>query len=448
VLLDRLLAQAAARGLVKARMRTRTDSTHVLAAVRTLNRIELVGETLRAALNALAAAAPDWLRAVAPPEWHQRYDERVEESRLPPSDAARERYLHTAGADGAALLAAVAAPDAPPELRALPAVDVLRRVWARHYARDPADAESDDGTARAVGALRLRTKGELAHAPRAPESPYDAGAGYQNKRSVAWVGYAVHVSETCDPGAPRLVTHVDTTPAGRTEATRVDAIHAALAAKGLLPAEHLADGAYISGALIARSARTHGVALFGPTKPGSAWQRREGGLTADAFQIDWARERVICPAGHASTRWRAYDSPGHGRHGHGTPPRDPFVRVGFAKRTCQACPLQARCVRSPRTGRQLLLPMQGDHAALAAARARFASREGRAAYAARAGVEGTISQAVRACDLRRARYRGLAKTHVQAVATAAALNLARLDAWLAQRPLGPTRVSRFARLAA
>ncbi len=246
MLLDWLLSHAAARGLVKARMRTRTDSTHVLAAVRVLNRIELVGETLRAALNALAAAAPEWLRAVAPPEWHQRYDHRVEESRLPPSDAARERYLRTAGADGAALLAAVDAPDAPPGLRELPAVDVLRRVWARHYARDPGGDEdgSDD-----AGAVRLRTAAELKRAPRAAESPYDADAGYQNKRSVAWVGYAVHasgeaVSETCAPGAPRLVTHVDTTPAGRAEATQVEAIHAALAAKGLLPAEHLADGAY------------------------------------------------------------------------------------------------------------------------------------------------------------------------------------------------------------
>ncbi len=238
LLLDRLLEHAAARGLVKARMRTRTDSTHVLAAVRVLNRIELVGETLRAALNALAAAAPEWLRAVAPAEWHQRYDHRVEESRLPPSDAARERYLRTAGADGAALLAAVDAPDAPPGLRELPAVAVLRRVWARHYTRDPAgaapaDAEAAGADDEDAGAVRLRTKGELARAPRGAESPYDPDAGYQNKRSVAWVGYAVHLSETCAPGAPRLVTHVDTTPAGRTEATRVDAIHAALAAQGV-----------------------------------------------------------------------------------------------------------------------------------------------------------------------------------------------------------------------
>ena len=460
LLLDRLLEHAAARGLVKARMRTRTDSTHVLAAVRTLNRIELVGESLRAALNALAAAAPGWLRAVAPPEWHQRYDARVEESRLPPSDAARERYLRTAGADGAALLAAVDAPGAPVHLRDLPAVAVLRRVWARHYTRDPADGPADGGKDDAAtgprpdpGAVRLRTKAELKRAPRAAESPYDADAGYQNKRSVAWVGYSVHLSETCAPGAPRLVTHVDTTRAGVYESTRVDAIHAGLAAKGLLPGEHLADGAYISAALLARSREEHGVILFGPTKPGSAWQRHAGGFELNAFRIDWAHERVTCPAGHESLAWTAYDGTGHGRRGAvsgraAAPPRDPFVKVRFPAPTCLACPLRARCVRGASGGRQLVLHPRAAQEAITAARARFASAEGRRAYAARAGVEGTVSQAIRAFGLRRARYRGLAKTHVQAVATAAAVNLARLDAWLARRPLGPTRVSRFARLAA
>lgn len=105
-------------------------------------------------------------------------------------------------------------------------------------------------------------------------------------------------------------------------------------------------------------------------------------------------------------------------------------------------------MRGASGGRQLVLHTRAAQEAITAARTRFASVEGRRAYAARAGVEGTVSQAVRAFGLRRARDRGLSKTHVQAVATAAAVNLARLDAWIAGRPLGPTRASRFARLAA
>jgi transposase len=90
------------------------------------------------------------------------------------------------------------------------------------------------------------------------------------------------------------------------EATRVDAIHAALTAKGLLPSEHFADGAYLSAALLVRSRRDHGVRLLGLTKPSTGWQGRDGGLTADAFQVDWRRRRVTCPAGQTSSTWRIY----------------------------------------------------------------------------------------------------------------------------------------------
>ena len=91
---------------------------------------------------------------------------------------------------------------------------------------------------------------------------------------------------------------------------------------------------------------------------------------------------------------------------------------------------------------------QSEHEALAAARAREDTAEGRRLYAQRNGVESTLSQAVRAFDLRQARYRGMPKTSLQSVATAAALNLDRLAAWFAGRPLAPTRTSRFAALAA
>jgi len=83
LLLDRMLERFKARGLVKARGKQRTDSTHVLAAVHDLHLLELVGETLRATLDDLAAVAPDWLRAVAPPAWFERYTRRIEEYRLP-----------------------------------------------------------------------------------------------------------------------------------------------------------------------------------------------------------------------------------------------------------------------------------------------------------------------------------------------------------------------------
>src|SRR3712207_2219770 len=106
-LLERLLEASRELGLLKARGRQRTDSTHVLAALRVLNRLELVAGTLRAALSATAAAAPQWLRGLAPPAWYERYGRRIEDTRLPRRAPQRE------GEDGFRLLEALEASGAP-----------------------------------------------------------------------------------------------------------------------------------------------------------------------------------------------------------------------------------------------------------------------------------------------------------------------------------------------
>src|SRR5438105_3130618 len=137
VLLDTVLRRAQAVGLFHPRGRQRTDSTHVLAAVRVLNRLERVGETLRAALNSLAVVAPDWLRALAPPESYSRYGRRVENYHLPKTDAAREELARVIAADGERLLAAVDAATDQPVLAPIPTVLTVRRVWAEQYTREP-----------------------------------------------------------------------------------------------------------------------------------------------------------------------------------------------------------------------------------------------------------------------------------------------------------------------
>src|SRR5438034_2875906 len=127
LLLEKLLGRCQALGLLTARGQQRTDSTHVLAAVRVLNRLELVAETLRAALNAVATVAPDWLQAVSPLAWYERYSRRIEESRLPKATTEREAYAHTVGEDGFMLLDALDTPSVPEGLRALPRMEALRR---------------------------------------------------------------------------------------------------------------------------------------------------------------------------------------------------------------------------------------------------------------------------------------------------------------------------------
>src|SRR5207245_2294000 len=181
----------------KARGKQRTDSTHVLAAIRRLNRLELVGETLRQALDALAVAAPEWLLAHSAPAWGERYGRRFTDFRLPRRESEREALAQTIGADGAALLAALAAPEAPPSLGALPEVGVLRQVWEQQYTRDGEPC-------------RWRPEAELPPAPERLVSPHDPEARCGKKGSTTWVGYKRHVTETCDPGLPRLLTDVQT----------------------------------------------------------------------------------------------------------------------------------------------------------------------------------------------------------------------------------------------
>src|SRR4051794_26463789 len=153
-LLERVLEVARELGVLKARGRQRTDSTHVLAAVRTLNRLELVAETLRAALNATAAVAPDWLRAFAPSAWYERYGRRIEDTRLPRSEVQREAYACQVGEDGFCLLDALAAPDGPEQLADLPVIQVLGTVWARHF-----EPRSEGGSGSAGGACRKLWRG-------------------------------------------------------------------------------------------------------------------------------------------------------------------------------------------------------------------------------------------------------------------------------------------------
>jgi transposase len=426
LLLDALLERLRERGLVKARGRQRTDSTHVLAAVRTLNRLERVGETLRAALNELAAAAPGWLQAVAPPAWYERYGRRVENYRLPKAEAARLALAAEIGADGQRLLAALDAAAARPELARLPAVAVLRQVWAAQYAEG-------------AGGLRWRTAAEMPPAAAQVCSPYDPEARYSTRREAAWVGYKVQLTETCDPACegPHLITNVETTPATTPDDNMVAVVHRSLARRGLLPGEHLVDKGYTDSRVLVEGPQRYGVTIVGPVAADTGWQARvEGGLTKAAFRVDWERRVVTCPAGNQSISWLPNTWPENGM----------VFEVRFARRDCTPCALRPLCTRAEREPRILGLQAREHFEALQGARRHQETEAFRASYAARAGIEGTHAQAIRRCGLRRCRYVGLAKTHLQHVITAAAVNLVRVAEWFAGTPVAKTRCSRFAAL--
>lgn len=424
-ILDGVLAAARLRGLVAGGGRARTDSTHVLSAARELNWLEFVGETVRSALNAVACSEPEWLKERAWPDWFRHYATRAEDSRFPRERSKRAEAGLRIGRDGHHLLALVWSDAAPPQLRTLPEVEILRRVWVQHFHVVEGEVRRRDPKDRPPGMARVVT-------------PHDPDARGGAKRDLVWDGYKVHLTETCDPDAVRLVTNVHTTTAPVSDDRMAAVVHAGLARRDLLPGEHWVDTGYANGPAPATAKRDPGVALHGPLKSvTSAQSRGEAAFGQDAFSIDWDNQRMTCPNGIVSTQWALRS----------TTTGLPVIRVRFSPADCRPRPHLRSCVSSPKAQRrEIALRTRDEYDALHQARVLQKTDEWKDRYKIRAGIEGTISQGVLAHGLRRSRYRGLAKTSLQHQLTGAAINLARIDAHLAERPRARTRTSPLAAL--
>jgi transposase len=422
LLLNRILEQIGEKGLLKGHKRQRTDSTHVLAAIRPLNRLETLGETFRAALNSLSVAAPDWLKKHIDKTWFDRYGRRTENYRLPKLDSERETLGNKMGKDGFTLLESIYHPLTPPWLRFIPAVEILRQVWVQQF------------YVPIEGKVQWRTSKDMPPSTIAIHSPYDIEAHYSSKRSINWVGYKAHLTEICSPNSPHFITHVQTTLSTVTDEAVVEPIHQALSKKSLLPEEHLMDMGYVTAGLLVKSQVGYGISLIGPVRSDPSWQaRNHPKFASERFQIDWEQQIATCPRGHQSQTWsHKKDESGQA-----------VIHISFSKSVCNACSSRVRCTRAFQEPRALTIRTKNEYMALKNRREVQNTPDFLNIYGQRAGIEGTLSQGIRKSDLRKSRYVGLAKTHLQHIFIAAALNLCRLDAWLNDIPLASTRSSRF-----
>jgi transposase len=277
---------------------------------------------------------------------------------------------------------------------------MLQRVWVQNY------LQSEEG-------VRWRAS-DVGIPPAAQflSSPYDPDAHLSKKGSTCWVGYKVALTERCEEETSNLNTHVATTSA---------------------PTAGVA--------LLVESRRDCGVELLGPTRRDQRWQARsaEGFGPAD-FVVDFDRRTAICPEGKQSLEWiPRVDNRGNDS-----------IYIRFSPADCGPCPSRVKCTRSqakhPR--RSIAVRPQPQYDALQERRTFEESPEYKREYARRAGIEGTISQGIRRCGLRRSRYVGLSRTHLGHVLTAAALNFVRVADWLAGTERSRTRPSRFAILMA
>lgn len=411
--------------LLKQRGKQRTDSTYVLAAVRHLNQLELVHETLRYALNELAVQAPAWLKRQVAADWFDHYSERTSNYLLPKKEEERQAWAERVGQDGIFLLEQVYCAVHHTELKDLPAVETLRQVWLQNFYQID-------------GQIHLRQQKDQPPSAQRITSPYELEARCSSKRDTTWTGYKVHLTETCDADTPNLIINVETRTSTEPDHTVTGIIHDHLAHKECLPAEHYVDQGYMSVEHLVQANQDYGLDLMGAVPDDNSWQARQGGYDSRHFTIDWDNECAICPQNHTSCSWSLAK----------TRSQRPVVKIKFRRKDCGACLQVDLCTNNREKRRTLtVLAPQLHFEAQQEARQRQQTTEFKEACQLRAGVEGTISQAAYVLGARQSRYRGTAKTHLQNLATAAAVNLFRVIAWLNNVPRSATPKSHFALLA-
>ncbi|WP_405682306.1 IS1182 family transposase [Streptomyces sp. NBC_01238] len=408
-LLDLALARLKAAGLVRERTTQRTDSTHVLAAVRDLTRLELITEAVRAALEEVAGTAGHLLVGLVDEEWGKRYGRPVRLGKNPTRP--KTRILAT-GNDATRLLEHLYRHGAGRAFGRQ--VQALRQIMVQNYYRD------------AAGHLLWRTEEDgkpgLPPSSRAIVSPYDTSARYaRHGHIVSWRGFSAHLTETCAPDGPNVITDVATTAATTHDSQVLPGIHTRLQRRGLLPAEHLVDSGYTSLVHLEQAAREHRVTLTGPMPGNPTRQHRRGeGFSRDDFHIDFDRRQVTCPQGQVSQGW-------HGPYPTSSPTAAPLIVARFTKGQCRPCPIRAQCTTSRESARNVGFPPRELRDLQLRVRTEQQTPEWKTRYAVRSGVEGTVNEFAHGHDMRRCRYRGQDKTHIQHVLTAIAVNIERLS---------------------
>jgi transposase len=426
MLLEPIVRICVERGWIVPKGKQRVDSTMVLSHARRLHSLESVGETLRVALNALAEEEPDWLLQVIQHDWFDRYVHRFELQRFPKGKQAQQALIQAVGQDSWTLLMAVQQPGAPAGVSELEEVQQLKRVWDQHYERVEGQIKWRDGPAVKNGERVV--------------TPHDPEARESRKRETQWLGYKVHLMETCNAEEKiHLITHVETTVATVQDVERTEAILEEVRKKGWEVDQALMDSGYVSGGIIVEE-RRQGCEILGPVL-GETSQQQQNGYGVSSFQLDWQKRQAVCLQGRVSQKWSA----SHDTRG------EQVVQIRFDRQDCQRCAVRTLCTRSVEGGRTLTVYPQEIHETLQERRAQQTGKAFQQEYAARSGIESCISEGVRAHGMRTSRYRGLAKMHLQMVGVAAAINLVRIHQMLSREQAGlpPRRVRRpsaFARL--
>ena len=387
-------------GYLPKKTRQRLDSSHVIGLVSRMSRLECVRETLRLALEALEP-----IEALARPEAWPVWWERYVESKLDyQAEAAQLRAkMDQAGDDARDLLRWAKGQNAARE--GAEAVERLARVYAENF---------EETVGESVVQRRAQPAGAV-HNPHDPQAQWSTKSTTKDKE---WVGYKAQVAETVEEqpravGEPTrgVITAVVTQEAIASDKSALPVVEEAWEATGQeKPTELYVDAGYTSGAELAR-AETEGRGLKGPMAPAPT---KEGRISSEAFDVNVAERRAVCPAGEASTNCSRLEEANSGTVSY---------RFEWNNRLCGACEKRAPCLGKGQSHRTLVVGEQHDQ--IQSRRQEQKTDAFQADMAHRNGIEGTISELARGYGLRHCRYRGLAKTRLQNWFIAAACNLRR-----------------------
>ena len=392
-------------GYLKSCRAVRIDSTHLLARIADMSRLECVRETLRLALDFLARFGG----VAAWEPWSGRYADRNPEELRKASAERLAARMDEAGADMRGVLEKA---DALGEAVAgAEPVALLRRVFGEQFElRDGAPAQRRASEAGAA------------------VNPHDPEAQWSTKKTLGkagWRGYKAQVCEsvedaTCAKGEPTkaVVTAVLVQPATGSDHGSVPGVlaeHQSAVGAGCPPPDEVfADAGYVSAPALLK-AEAGGYALTGPMPAPPHSGKRFG---SDSFAVDIPGRVAVCPAGHASSECDRIDDAKHAQYG---------AKYYFAwpAKTCAACPLREQCVSKKSKLARRTLEVSEHHMTVQVRRALCKTPEYRSRMRKRNAVEGTHSELVRGYGLRRCRYKGRSKTGLQAQFTATACNLRR-----------------------
>lgn len=394
---EQMLAYLRGRGLVSAGGRQRTDATHILGAVKQLSDVEVTREAVRLAISALISTDAKWTMQHIPASFITSYRRAMPNYRM--SQEELKAFTQETGEEARWLLDQVAL-YAGGELQQLADVVQLAQIWEEQY-----QYVTEPDRIVAVRSGKDYTTNRI----RNPHDP-DVTYGTKANGALTWVGFKLHITETIDE--PRFITDITLTTSAARDVGHLADIQHRLAERDLKPAQHYVDQGYMSGENIAQS-KQRGIDLRGCIGPDT--QGKPPGFRLEDFDVDMENRQATCPIGKQHQRWVPTT---------GNTENRVAVHVFFGKQ-CLTCPFFGpdRCTSS-QTGRHLSL--NAYHDTIQTRRQEEQSEDFQLEMHARAAIEGTISEVVRAHGLRRARYRGNAKVFLQMLFTATAMNLKRL----------------------